>query len=233
MKKTLLTIIITLIAAALVIFLAHSIWGEGECIFGDDDDKTECTKEEKKGCCDKKHEKESHGMLCESFKPIRAEFDAELSDDEKAVIAGIKEKFAEVDHTELCADSKKKFMEEHKADFEALTAIADNHKDYFDDLIAKMQEAKKEECKHEEGDGHDHDGEVKKVEECPEAKKCKDATEKCKGEKTAEAEKECKEKAEKECKEHAKKECKESKEECEKQCLNTFKIHFLLLDFEK
>jgi|GEM_PF-6049426 len=236
MKKTLLTIIITLAVVVGAVLIFHAIYGEGECIFGDDDDKTECSKEEKEGCCDKKHAKKSHGMLCDSFKPIRAEFDTQLSDDEKATIAGIKEKFAEIDHTEMCPEGKEKFMEEYKADFEALTAIADNHKEYFDEMLAKMHEKKKEECKHEEGEKEDHgeaeegeehddDGEVKKKEECPEAHKCKDATEKCKGEKTAEAEEKCTE-------EELKK-CKEAEKKCEQECLNTFKIHFLLLDFDK
>lgn len=241
MKKTLLTIIITLAVAVGIVLLANAIWTDGGCIFSCDD-KTECSKEEKKECCDKDHEKKEccdkkhdkkeccdkkHGMICESYKPIRAEFDAELSDEEKATIATIKEKFADIDHTEMCPETEAKFMEEHKADFEALTAIADNHKEYFDEMMVKMHEKKKEECKHEEGEGHDDngddDGEVVKDKECPEAHKCKDATEKCKGEKTAEAEKKCEE-------EEAKK-CKEAEEKCEKECLNTFKIHFLLLDF--
>ena len=59
------------------------------------------------------------------------------------------------------------------------------------------------------------------ADKCPEAAKCKEATEKCKGEqaKTPEAKEKC-EKAEAEC-----------KKECEEK-LNTFKIHFLLLDDE-
>lgn len=239
MKKTLLTVIITLLVAAALIFASHAIWGDGECIFSNDDDKTECTQEEKEKCCDKEHakkectEKKDHGKLCDSFKPIRAEFDAELSDEEKATIAETKAKFEDIDHEEMCPEGKEKFMEEHKADFKELLAIADNHKGYFDDLHKKMQEKHEKECKHEEdgdegehdeGDGHDDDAVAKKGHECPEASKCKEATEKCKGEPEKEATKECKEKAEKEC--------KEAKEECEKECMNTFLIHFLLLDFE-
>ena len=41
-----------------------------------------------------------------------------------------------------------------------------------------------------------------------------------------------KEEAEKDCKEKVEMECKEAKEECEKECMNTFMIHFLLLDTE-
>ena len=238
MKKTLLTVIITLAVVVGVLLVTHYVWGDGECIFGDDD-KTECTKAEKKECCDKKHEKKkcgdkehSHAMMMEHLAPIRAEFDTQLNDEEKAVITGVREKFADVDHAKLCEEGKGKFMEEHKADFDALTVIADNHEEYFDGLFAKMHE-EKEGCKHDEdgevhgdgeGEGHDNDddGEVKKPHECPEAEKCKDATEKCKGEKTAEAEKKCDE-------EEVKK-CKEAEEKCAQECANTFKIHFLLLE---
>ena len=53
MKKTLLTVIITLLAVAGIILISHAIWGEGECIFRDDDDKQECVEHKKSSCCDK------------------------------------------------------------------------------------------------------------------------------------------------------------------------------------
>ena len=245
MKKTLLTIIITLAVAVGVVLLANSIWGDGGCIFGDKD-KTECSEEEKDDCCDKEvtksecgdkdvkkseccdkdHAEKSNGVLCDSYKPVRAEFDTQLSDNEKATISEIKEKFAGIDHTEMCPESEAKFMDEHKADFEALTAIADNHKEYFEEMMASKHENKEKECKHAEGEGHHKDdGEVVKGNECPETHNCKEATEKCKGEKTVEEEKKCEEEVDKKC--------KEEKKKCKQECMNTFKIHFLLLDFDK
>lgn len=264
MKKAVIFIIVALIAIAAFAFIANSLWGTGSCIFGGEDEKTECCEKEevKKSCCDKKEGDDHHAKMMETLKPLRAEFEAELSEDEKAVIAEIQTKFADVDHTEMCPEGKEKFMQEHKADFEALTAIADNHKAYFDAMIEKMHAEEGEGCKHLEGEdkdkGHDDDGDVKATDpsKCPEAEKCKEATAKCKGEKTAEAEKEYKEKAEtkckeaekckdatakckgekteeaeKECKEKAETTCKEATEKCEKECLNTIKIHFLLLEY--
>jgi hypothetical protein len=104
-------------------------------------------------------------------------------------------------------------MEEHKADIDALMAIADNHKAYFDGFFAKMHDNK--DCKHAE------DGEVVKESGCPEAAKCKDASEKCKGEqKTPETEAKCKE---------AEAKCKKQEAECKEACASTFKVHFLLM----
>ena len=68
----------------------------------------------------------------------------------------------------------------------------------------------------------------KTYDKCPEANKCKEATEKCKGEvKKSETEAEAV-KTEEAMAETTK--CKKAKEECEKECFNTFKIHFLLMD---
>jgi len=210
--KTVLTIIITAIVTVIItILVVHAVAGEGDCVinWGDDDHDKECTEEVKKGCCDKKeHSKaDMHEMMMEKLEPIRAEFDAELSDDEKATIAAIREKLGDKDHTELCPEGEAKFMEEHKADIDVILAIADNHKEYLDGLFAKMHDDK--DCNHAE------EGEVVKTSACPEAAKCKEATEKCKGEqKTPEAEAKC----------------KETEAECKEACASTFKVHFLLLE---
>jgi len=217
--KTVLTIIITAIVTVIItILVVHAVSSEGDCVFnwGDDDHDKECTEEVKKGCCDKKEHsgEEAHEMMMEKLEPIRAEFDAQLSDEEKATIAAIREKFGEKDHTELCAEGKAKFMEEHKGDIDALVAIADNHKEYFDGLFAKVHDEK--DCKHAE------EGEVVKTSGCPEAAACKEATEKCKGEqKTPEAEAKCKD---------AEAACKKSEAECKEACASTFKVHFLLME---
>ncbi|MEN8225310.1 MAG: hypothetical protein ABFS05_08120 [Bacteroidota bacterium] len=236
MKKTLLTIIITLVVAAGLLFASHVIWGEGHCIF-DDDDKAECTPKEKKECCDKKHDADAHAEILAYLQPLRLEFDTILNDEEKDLIAGIKEKIGNEDYTKDCQEGHKKFREEHKADFEALTAIAENHKEYFDDLLAKLKEHHKEGCKHddeEEGedndesegeeDDDDKEGEVSRHHKCPEVHKCKDAKEKCKGVPSEEAKKKCTE-------EELKK-CKEAEAKCDQECEHNFRVHFLLLDFE-
>lgn len=233
MKKTLITVIITLIAVALLAFIANSIWGNGSCIFTQEEEKKECVKEEKKACCDKKDSEDRHAKMMESLKPARKAFEAELSEEEKVVISGIMEKFGDVDHSKMCPEGEEKFMQEYKEDFKALLLIAENHKAYFDELIAGMhkegcckhQDKKKAEAGGHHAAGGGTEGEVKSgdISKCPEASKCKDATAKCKGEKTEAGEKECKEKADKEC--------KEAKTKCEQKCLNTFKIHFLLLEY--
>ena len=250
MKKILLTVIITLLVVTGILLLAHAIWGEGDCIFGDDDDKKECVKNEKhecgdkdydkkKACCDKEHA--GHALMMEELKTARVTFNEQLTDDEKVTIAGIKESFDDADHTKLCPEGKSKFMEEHKADFDALSAIAENHKDYLDGLYMKSHERMLAECKEhltkvnddeDDDEMEQEDGEtaMKAAEKCPEAKTCMEATEKCKGEMTKEKEEKCKEEVEKKCEEEKKK-CEEMEMKCMKECSDTFKIHFLLLDF--
>jgi hypothetical protein len=231
MKKTLITVVITLIVAALAVFSFNAIWGDG-CMLDDDDKecthavkKESCDKAEK-ACCDKKKVTEHHDMMMEKLRPIRAEFNDELDEEEKMMIAGIQEKFEGVDHTKLCPDGQKKFMEEHQADFNALKQIAARHAEYLDGLYSKMHKEMGECCEKNMSSMKDKEAdEPAKMAHagCPEAQKCKDATEKCKGEKEVKAKEECKEKAEKEC--------KEATEKCQQECMNTFKTHFLLLEF--
>jgi hypothetical protein len=255
MKKTILTIILTIIAIAAVLFISHAIWGDGECIFSGDDN-TECSSAEKKACCDKElekkaccdkaHKEDSHHAMMAQLIPLRAEFENQLSDEEKAMIEAIEENFEAEEmegHEDLCPEGMAKFNEAHKEDIAALLAIANNHQEFFDNMMAKMHETKK--CE-------PADGEVKK-EACPEAAKCKEATEKCKGEQEKPAEEavkkdacpeaaKCKEATEKckgenekteaeaqKCKE-AEAKCKASEAECKTKCMDTFKVHFLLLD---
>ena len=248
MKKTLLTIIITLLVTAGVILLAHAIWGEGECIFGNDEDEKECVEKKDKSCCDKektykedcdeKSKGHDHAVMMEGLAEARADFESQLSDEEKATISSIKEKMGDVNHEELCPEGEKKFMEEHKADFDAIRAIASSHSAYLDELYTNSHKDMKGECKEHKEAGKEEkaeaaeDGETAKMgaEKCPEASKCKEATEKCKGEVNKEAEKKCEEEVKKEC-EEKEKECKDKMEQCQKECMDTFKIHFLLLDF--
>lgn len=206
MKTVLTSIITSLITVIIALFVVHTIVGDGGCMLScdDDDDKKECV-EHKKECCDKKHHDraEKHAMCKETLEPIRAEFETALSDEEKATIAAIRENFGDDDHENLCPEGMEKYMKQHKDDITALVAIADNHKDFFDGVFAKMHEGEAKE-----------DGEVKK-EACPEAAKCKEATEKCKGEKkTAEV-------AEK---------SELAEGECKSECMSTFKVHFLLME---
>ena len=217
MKTVLTSIITSIITVVIALFVVHAIWGDGECMFSDNDDDKECTEQVKKGCCDKKQSNTAvtHEMMMEKLAPVRAEFDGELTDEEKATIAGIREKFEDVDHENMCPEGMAKFQEQYKDDIAALTAIADNHKEFLDGLYAKMHGDKKCAQAAEEG-------EVVKTGGCPEAKACGEATEKCKGEqKTPEAEAKCKE---------AEAKCKEAEAKCQLACENTFKVHFLLLD---
>lgn len=216
MKTVLTSIITSLITVIIALFVVHTIVGDGGFMFShDDDDKKECV-EQKNECCDKKQhsEAEKHEMCMETLEPIRAEFETQLSDEEKATIEAIRAKFEDADHEDLCPEGMAKFQEQHKDDIAAVLAIADNHKEFFDEMFAKMhtKEAAAE-------------GEVVKEDACPEAAKCKEATEKCKGEA-----KKVEKKAEPRKAEANK--CKESSEKCEQECFNTFKIHFLLLDTE-
>jgi len=202
MKTVITSIITSIITVLIVLAIVHYFCDDDKCAH-ESDYKKACTEHVAK---DHKHH-EAHGMCMHKFEDIREGFDARLSDDEKATIEALREKFEDAHCEEMCPEGKKKFMEEHKADFAVLLAIADNHKEFFDGLYAKMHEG----CKEHHADGKDMKTEAHK---CPEAKTCREATEKCKGEpKKAES-----------------KECKEAKEKCEEECFNTFKIHFLLYD---
>ncbi len=207
MKTVLTSIITSLITVIIALFVVYAIVGDGGCMLShdDDDDKKECV-EQKKECCDHKQhsEAEKHEMCMEKLEPVRADFDAQLSDEEKATIEAIRDKFEDADHEDLCPEGMAKFQEQHKDDIAAVLAIADNHKEFFDEMFAKMhtKEAAIE-------------GEVVKEDACPEAAKCKEATEKCKGEM-------------KEVKEEKK--CAEAEAKCEMECQNTFKVHFILME---
>lgn len=225
MKTVLTSIITSIVTVIIVFFVIHAIWGGGECIFSDDDDDKECTEYVKKDCDKRHHETASHSheMMMKHLVPLRAEFDEQLSDEEKASIEAIQDKFEDAgfEHEKMCGEGVEKFQEQHKEDIAALLAIAGDHQKFFDDWCAKMRATEK--CEHAEGSAEvvaeGSADVVKDADKCPEAAKCKEATEKCKGEqaKTPEAKEKC-EKAEAEC-----------KKECEEK-LNTFKIHFLLLD---
>jgi hypothetical protein len=210
MKTVLTSIITSIITVVVALLVVNAIWGGGECMYGDDEHEKAC-KEQVKKECEKKCEsrEDAHHMMMGKLQPIRAEFDTQLSDEERATIEAIREKFEDVDHEKMCEEGKKKFYEQHKADIEALLAIAGNHKEFLNGVHAKMHMSAK-----------GHEGEVEKP-GCPEAAKCKEATEKCKGE-HAEAKPEPKEEAEKKC--------AKAEAECKAECENTFKIHFLLMD---
>ena len=239
MKTVLTSIITSIITVIVAMLIIHAVSGEGGCMFSDNDGhKTECVDQDKKGCCDKKHEMsgaDKHEIMMEKLEPMRLAFEEELSEAEKATISDIRAKFSEGDHENLCPEGMAKFQEQHKDDIAALVAIADNHKAFFDGMYAKMHSEEK--CK---------EADVKKEEACPEAAKCKEATEKCKGEKEvkdAEVKKEiacpeaakCKEATEK-CKgekantPEAEAKCKEAEAACKSTCETTFKVHFLLMD---
>ena len=205
MKTVLTSIITSIITVIIVLAVVH--------YFCDDSCETTHEHKHKTECCDAdkahKHD-DGHGCCAADLVQLRKEFDVQLSDEEKATIEAMREKFADVHCEKMCPEGKKKFMEEHKADFEALLAIADNYEGYFKSLKASMHEG------HEKVKSEAH--------KCPEAKTCKEATEKCKGE-GEKTEKKVEKKAEG-------KECKEAKAKCE-ECFDTFKIHFLLMDTEK
>ncbi len=208
MKTVLTSIITSLITVIIALFVVHAILGDGGCMLShdDDDDEKECV--EHKTAHDKA---EKHAMCMETLEPIRAEFETTLSDEEKATITAIRENSGDDEHENLGPEGMEKYMEQHKDDITALVAIADNHKEFFDGVFAKMHDKE-----------HADDGEVVKEHACPEAAKCKEATEKCKGEKkTAEVAKKS---------EHAEEECKHAEEKCKSGCMNTFKVHFLLIE---
>jgi uncharacterized protein YxeA len=234
MKKTLITVIITLLAVALAIFAYNAVWGEG-CILLNNEkecsqtmDKKDCSKTE--ACCDKMKASGHQEKMMAELRPLRAEFETELSEEEKEII---KTKFEGVDHSKMCPDGQKKFMEQNKEDFAALDQIADNHSEYLDALYHKMHKEMGKDCGENKSSAKESDDAVKKVDSgCPEAAKCKEATEKCKG--TEEKKKECegeKEEKKEECKDKVDKECKEANKECQEECMSTFKAHFLLLDY--
>lgn len=212
MKTVLISIITSIITVIIALFIVHAVWGDGGCMFSEEEHEKECTEQVKKAC-DKK-DSHAHEMMMEKLESIRADFDAQLTDDEKATIAAIRDKFEDVDHEKMCAEGMAKFQEQHKDDIAALVAIADNHKEYLDGVFAKMHADKK--CAPADK------GEVVKESGCPEAAKCKEATEKCKGEQKApEAEAKCKETEAK---------CKEAEAKCQAECESTFKVHFLLME---
>lgn len=245
MKTVLTSIITSIITVVIALFVVHAIYGDGGCMFSHEDGEGSCEKE-KTECCDKdQHKGNAHCMMMEQLIPFRAEFEKQLTEEEKATIETIEDKFEEAEgegHEKLCPEGMAKFQEAHKEDIAALLAIANNHQQFFDDMMTKMHD--KEMCEHaKEGEA------VAKKHACPEAAKCKEATEKCKGEQAKEGEAvaktaacpeaaKCKEATEK-CKgEQAKteagaKECKEAKAECKKTCegeMNSFKVHFLIMD---
>lgn len=282
MKTVLTSILSSIVTVVFTLVIAGSMSG---CAEGSGGQDKECCEKEKTECCDKKHgesEKGHYGQeaMMKELIPFRAEFEKELSDEEKATIEDIEDKFEDdgEEHENLCPEGMAKFQEAHKDDIAALLTIANNHQKFFDDMMVKMHEkgccdkskegeagAKKEacpeakkckeateKCKGEQAkDGEDG----AKKEACPEAKKCKEATEKCKGEKAAEGEAvakkeacpeaaKCKEATEKckgeqktegeakKCKETEAK-CKDAEAKCKEECkagMDTFKVHFLLMD---
>ncbi|RLD37253.1 MAG: hypothetical protein DRI83_04220, partial [Bacteroidetes bacterium] len=141
MKTVLTSIITSIVTVIIVFFVIHAIWGGGECIFSDDHEE-ECTEYVKKDCDKKHHENASHSheMMMKHLVPLRAEFDEQLSDEEKAAIEAIQAKFedADLDHEKMCAEGLEKFQEQYKDDIAALLAIAGNHQQFFDDWSAKM-----------------------------------------------------------------------------------------------
>jgi hypothetical protein len=209
MKTVLTSIITSIITVVIALFVVYAITGDGECMNSHQDHEKECTEHVNKDCekkCSSK--KDSHYKMMKYLAPAREKFETMLSDEEKTTISAVREKFEDVDHEKMCEEGKKKFMEQHKDDFEALNAIAENHKEFLDEVHAKMHMTAK-----------GHEGEVKK-EGCPEAKKCKEATEECKGEHKKAKDPE------------AEKKCKEAEAKCNEECLKNFKIHFILMDYE-
>lgn len=209
MKTVLTSIITSIITVVVALFVVQAITGHGH-MFSDDDHEKECIEHIKKECEKKCSSKEdAHHMMMERLAPAREKFETMLTEDEKATITAVREKFADVDHEKMCEEGKEKFQEQHKEDFDALLAIAGNHKEFLDEVHNKMHMTTK-----------GHDGEVEKH-ACPEALKCKEATEKCKGEhKKVEGEQKDPE---------AEKKCKEAEAECKAECEKNFKIHFILM----
>jgi len=185
MKTVLTSVITSIVTVIIVFFVIHAIWGGGECIFSDDHEE-ECTEHVKKDCDKKHHENASHSheMMMKHLVPLRAEFEEQLSDEEKAAIEAIQDKFedADIDHKKMCEEGVTKFQEEYKDDIAALLAIAGNHQKFFDDRCAKMRATEK--CEHAEGSAEvvaeGSADVVKDAHKCPEVAKCKEATEKCK-----------------------------------------------------
>ncbi|MEA3477754.1 MAG: hypothetical protein U9R60_06210 [Bacteroidota bacterium] len=220
MKKTILvsalTALITVILAFLVIHLICD-----DC-YEDDDDY-----------CESRHQKVhmmghgghdcteftwtgDHPMMDEEmmarFKDVRAEFDNKLSAEEKETIARVKDSFKKLKENEEIEDDDQA-MEDHMADFEAIEAIAENHNESLDAIMAKS-----------------HEGKTKAKE--AECKK------KCEGEaKTAECKKKCEGKDVKVEKRVEVIIIKEGEGEEQKVMMfggdhaNTFRVHFLLMDF--
>ncbi len=189
MKTVLTSIITSIITVIIAFFVVHAIWGDGDCMFNHDDDHDGCCEKLRKECLDKYHKRgdfRSHAMIMKRLVPLRAEFEEQLTDEEKATIEAIQDKFedADDDHEKMRPEGMAKFKELYEEDIAALLAIANKHQQFFDELSAK------------------------KYHPCPEAAKCKGDTVK-----TAETKEKC---------EKAKAECKEK--------INTFKVHFLLLD---
>jgi hypothetical protein len=76
-----------------------------------------------------------------------------LSDEEKSTIARVKKNFEEFE-SDSESEEHEQLMKAHKADFEALEAIASNHQTELDSILAlchkhcmeKCEESKKAEC---------------------------------------------------------------------------------------
>jgi hypothetical protein len=118
MKKTILVSVITsFITVILVMSLVH--------LFSYCCDEDLCD-------YDGKHKKECE--LKDELKTLRAEFDQELSAEEKQLIADSREKFADFDHDEMTE------KEDHEADFKALATIAEDHKEKLDAIKAKFHD---------------------------------------------------------------------------------------------
>jgi hypothetical protein len=215
MKTVLTSIITSIITVVIALFIVHYTCGDKGCAIGQDD-KEGCCEKEKTECCDNdQHKGDAHCMMMEQLIPFRAELEKQLTEEEKATIEAIEAKFEEAEgegHEDLSPEGMTKFQEAHKDDVAALLAIANNHQQFFDDMTAKMHD--KEKCeKVIEGEA------AATKHACPEAAKCKEATEKCTGEQAKT--------------EAGAKECKEAKAECKKTCegeMNSFKVHFLLMD---
>jgi len=193
MKKTIfvsaLTALITVILSLLVIHFICDNCDEEEC------DQHEIYISKHAGHGQDMVWHGDHKMGCagmsEECKTFRAEFDKELSDEEKATIIKVKESFEALKENKEIEDHEQ-VMKDHKADFETLEAIAENHKESLDAIMAKCHKScekkcegeKKEECKKK------CEGEAKVKEECEK---------KCEGEAKAKEAK-CKMKCETSCK---------------------------------
>lgn len=95
--------------------------------------------------CDK-HKSEANFHSMENFKTERAEFDALLTEEEKAEIAKVKEAFAGIDHKDITSEE---IAAKYAKEFAPLESIAEKYATEIDAVFTKKHGEMPEDMNHE------------------------------------------------------------------------------------